>query len=140
MKKLILITTITFISLSACKNSSEAMSTDNITPSSKETTTRHDAADKTYDVIISFISMASGIDQKIKAKVDTAIAEFCKKNKVTIKPEIIPWGREGERDYNFVLKNLSTTQKKAFIGSMEEAVGSSNMAHITFNQKSVHKR
>jgi len=121
------------LSAFSCKSTSKA-------ESKNTSTAQTDLKDMIYDVIISFISKASGIDQALKGKVDAALATFNKSNKAEIKPEITHWGREGETDYNFSLKNLSTKQKKAFITSMEEIVGDTDMAHITFNQKSVHKR
>ena len=126
----------------SCKSTSQAKSTTETVPSGDKKTTpgKTDPKNMTYDMIISFISKASGIDRSLKEKVDAAIDSFNKKNKTAIKPEILGWGREGEVDYNFLFKNLSTQQKKDFITSMEETVGTTDMVHITFNQKSVHKR
>jgi hypothetical protein len=141
-----LTTTIIILALSfgafSCKSTSQAKSTTETIPNGdkKNPSEKTDQKDMTYDMIISFISKASGIDSKVKTSVDTALETFNKTNKTDIKPEIVHWGREGELDYNFVLKNLSTKQKKAFIGSMKEVVGSSDMAQFTFDQKSVHKR
>ena len=109
-------------------------------PDKKDNTKKPENQEITYDMIISFISKGEGIDRKLKEAVDKSIATFNTEQKVKIKPELQMWGREGETDYNFILKNLSTKQKKDFISSMEETVGSTDMAHITFNQKSVHKR
>ena len=91
-----------------------------------------------YDVIISFISKASGIDHELKDKIDAVIADFNKTNKTDIQPEVISWGREGEKDYNFIIKNLSTELQKKFIAAIEAELKSTDMAHITFNQPSVH--
>jgi len=142
MKTLTTLALILSLGVYSCKSTSQAKSTTETVPNedNKQTSTKMDDKDIIYDVIISFISKASGIDQELKTKVDVAIENFNKKNKTNIIPEIIGWGREGERDYNFILKNLSTEQKKEFISSIEDSVGSTDMAHITFNQKSVHKR
>ena len=91
-------------------------------------------------MIVSFISKGEGIDHELKDKVDARIVLFNKENKTDIQPEIVGWGREGEKDYNFVLKNLSTEVHKKFVAAMEEEVKSTDMANITFNQPSVHKR
>lgn len=139
MKTLAFIILIGTSSLFSCKNSSQAMGSDKIEPtnSGKHEITNNDV---TYDMIISFISKASGIDRELKPKIDEAIASFNTKHNLEIKKNAIGWGREGETDYNLILKNLSTSQKKEFISSIEEIVASSDMVHITFNQKSVHKR
>ena len=138
MKKIAFIILAASISIASCKNSSKAMGSDKIEPT-KSKKGKH-VQDLTYDVIISFISKGEGIDYKLKTKIDEAISTFNTKHKLKVKPNGSNWGREGETDYNFILKNLSTSQKKEFISSMEETVGSSDMANITFNQKSVHKR
>ena len=93
-----------------------------------------------YDVIISFTSRASGIDRDIKDKVDKILSNFNAENENKIKPEIAPWGREGEVDYHFITKNLSTNQKKALTTKIKEAIGSSDTVFILFNKKAVHKR
>ena len=135
MKKFATVTILLTVILStfSCKSTSKS--------NEKESkTTQTDSKETIYDMNISFISKASGIDTALKIKVDNAIETFNKTNKTSIKPEIVHWGREGETDYDFTLKNLSTVQKKAFTSSIEETIGSSDMAHITFNKKSVHKR
>jgi hypothetical protein len=138
MKKIVYIILAVSISLVTCKNSSKAMGSDKIEPSkSKKGKT---VQNLTFDVIISFISKGEGIDNKLKDKIDGAVSSFNAKHKLKIKSNGLSWGREGEIDYNFILKNLSTSQKKEFISSMKETVGSSDMAHLTFNQQSVHKR
>ena len=125
--------------LFACKNSSKAMGGDTIEPSNSNKT-ETPQKDPTYDMIISFISKGEGIDRKLKTKIDEAILAFNTKHQLKIELNGLSWGREGETDYNLILKNLSTSQKKEFISSIEEIVGTSDMAPITFNQKSVHKR
>lgn len=139
MKKLAFIILAVSISMVACKNSSKAMGSDKIEPSGSDKISTPDK-EPTYDMIISFISKGEGVDRKLKTKIDETIVAFNAKHKVRVKPNGLSWGREGETDYNLILKNLSTSQKKEFISSIEEIVGTSDMALITFNQKSVHKR
>ena len=141
MRTITLILLIAITSLSSCKNSSQAMGGDKIEPTkTKKSKKGKHLKIVTFDVIISFISKGEGIDNDLKTKIDEGISAFNTKHKLKVNPTSLSWGREGETDYNFLLKNLSTSQKKEFISSMEEIVGSSDMAHITFNQKSVHKR
>ncbi len=125
-------------SLFACKNSSEAMGSDRIEPANAGKNKVEYAV--TYDMIISFISKGEGTDRELRDKIDGVLKSFNEKNKTDLKPEILGWGREGEVDYNFIAKNLSTKQKKAFASQVKEAIGSSDMAQVVFNQKSVHKR
>jgi hypothetical protein len=68
------------------------------------------------------------------------LADFNAENDKKLEPEIVPWGREGEVDYHFITKNLSTTQKKNLSTKIKEAIGSSDTVFIMFNKKAVHKR
>lgn len=142
MKTFLFVILIATTSLFACKNSSKAMGSDTIEPSNsgKNQPKENIQGDVTYDMIISFISKGAGIDHKLKGKIDAILKSFNEKNNTNIKPEIIGWGREGEVDYHFTGKNLSTSQKKALRSQVKEAIGTSDMAHLTFNKKSVHKR
>lgn len=132
------------ILLFSCKNSSQAMDSTKPVPDTTKPTNLSKGdinQDKViYDMIVSFISKGEGINHELKDKVDARIVLFNKENKTDIQPEIVSWGREGEKDYNFVLKNLSTGIQKKFIAAMEHEVKSTDMANITFNQLSVHKR
>lgn len=129
--------------LIACKPTSQPMNSDTSVPSS---TTKNYTKSGTnqekivYDMILTFISKGEGIDHKLQEKVDNAIIAFNTKHKTNIVPEKLGWGREGERDYNFILKNLSTALQKEFIKSIENLTANTDMVNITFNQESVHKR
>ena len=134
------------LGLLSCKNGEQIKSetstertAEKVKDMSSETSTDSEK-DKVYDFIVSFISKASGIDHSIKAKVDAEIAAFEKANKLTVSNEQIRWGREGEIDYCFDLKELSTTQKKEFIAKISEVVGKTDMVHLTESAKCVHKR
>jgi len=140
--------TITFIlfisitSLFSCKNSSQAMGSDKIEPSNTGTSDAKEVIqqDIVFDMIISFISKGEGIDYKLRDSIKEVVKSFNEKNNTSIKPVKVGWGREGEVDYNFILKNLSTTQKDDLVSQVKEALGSTDMAHLTFDKKSVHKR
>jgi len=142
MKTFAFIILIATSSLFACKNSSKAMGTDKIesSDSKKNGDNVTQQEEVTYDMIISFISKGAGIDRDLKEKIDGVLKSFNEKNKTNLKPEILGWGREGEVDYNFIAKNLSTSQKEALASQVKEAIGSSDMVHLVFNKKSVHKR
>lgn len=140
MKTLTFIVLITATSLFACKNSSQAMDSDKIEPSSKKTSPIQTTKDIVYDMVITFGSIGTGIDSEVKKKIDEIIESFNKDNNTSITPEKVGWGREGEVDYNFTLKNLSTSQKESFTSLTKEGIGSSERVHLSFNKKSVHKR
>ena len=140
MRTLTLILLIAISSLSACKKSSQAMGSDRIEPSNAKETKRQASNEVAYAIIISFTSYGTGIDYELKKKIDGIINSFNKNNNTTINPKKIGWGREGEVDYNFTLKNLSTSQKESFISLTKEGIGSSERTTLSFDKKSVHKR
>lgn len=121
MKKLLII--ISAISLIACKSSEKASTTDSSNAKQTEQT-------KSYDLVLEFISKGAGIDNDLKAKFEESLEKYNKTNNTEIVPEITHWGREGETNFNFNLKNLSTNQKKAFLGFVKETIGSTDMVHI----------
>ena len=135
--KTLTIILITTVSLFACKSTSKPMNSTNKTANdNKKMTKQTKTTAKTYDMVLYFISKGEGIDMKLVAKIDNAIAEFTKKNKVKIPMEKSNFGREGEVNYN----NLSTSQRKEFIKSIEAIIGTSDMVFVKFNQKNVQKR
>lgn len=133
MKKLIII--LSAIGLIACKTSQETTKMDKT--AATETT---NPQDQVFDVIVQFISKGEGIANALKTKFEDAVANFNKTNHTNIEAEVRHWGREGETDLNYNLKNLSTGQKKAFITMVKETIGETDMAFIKYNEKGVQKR
>lgn len=133
MKKLIII--FSAIGLIACKNGQKSTAMDKTTAT--ETT---NPQDQVFDVIVQFISKGEGIANGLKTKFEEAVANFNKTNHTNIEAEVRHWGREGETDLNYNLKNLSTNQKKAFITMVKETIGETDMAFIKYNEKGVQKR
>jgi hypothetical protein len=138
MKTLTLTVIIATLTLFSCKAPSKATKTEVTEETNSETEVT--SKETIYDIIVSFISKASGIDDALKTKIDTELSTFNKKHNTNIQPEIAPWGREGERDYLLITKNLSTKQQKELIATFKAAIGSSDMARLFLNEKSVHKR
>ncbi len=135
MKNILLISIVLALALASCKTSSEIKTTTN-------TTTESITEDKKiiYDMIVSFASAGEGIKRDLKKELDTTIDQFNETNNTTVVPEKLGWGREGEVDYLFNLKNLSTKQKKAIKANIKAIVGSEELILISYDQKSVHKR
>jgi hypothetical protein len=125
MKKLIFI--LSAVSLIACKNGEKATK-ENDMANAKQTSTTEQT--KSYDLIVEFISKGAGIDHELKTKFEEGLAKYNSTNKVDITPEISHWGREGETNLNFNLKNLSTAQKKSFLSFVRETIGDTDMVHI----------
>ncbi len=137
MNKLIII--LSAISLIACKNGQKtSVANDNST--SEKTLETVNPTDKIFDIIVQFISKGEGVDYKLKVKLEEAVAKFNKDNHTNIDAEVRSWGREGETDLNYDLKNLSTAKKKLFITTVKETIGETDMANIKFDSKGVQKR
>jgi hypothetical protein len=96
--------------------------------------------DNMYDIIVSFASRASGINHEARESLEKTITDFNQENKVTVFMEKQHWGREGEVDYLFLTKNLSTKQKKELKAKIKVAVGSADLVFISYDAKAVHKR
>ncbi|TXB65962.1 hypothetical protein FRY74_05170 [Vicingus serpentipes] len=125
MKKLIFI--LSAVSLIACKNGEKATKSDDMANAKQ---TEQTEQTKSYDLVLEFISKGAGIDHKLKTTFEDGLAKFNSTNKVDITPDISHWGREGETNLNFNLKNLSTSQKKAFLSFVKETIGDTDMVHI----------
>lgn len=141
MKTLLLLISIVGIILFSCNSSSEAVAIDNSVPKESNTNLAKGPSEiAVYDIIVSFISKGAGIDRGAVNDVNNVITQFSKKNGVEVMYKKEAWGKEGEMDYNFNLKNLSTADKQGFIKAVEAVVSSTDMANIKFNQQPVHKR
>jgi hypothetical protein len=129
---------ITSISI-GCKAKKETKSTTNsITSESSTTGTTTSVEDEKtiqYRLVISFISKGAGIDSKLNAAITAYVSAHPKKPAT----KIISWGREGENDHCFLLKELTKTEQVEFIAEIKKIIGSSDMVLLTENAKSAHK-
>ncbi len=58
-------------------------------------------------LVVSFISMSSGIDVKSAKELETMVVAFNKEHQCDLTYDKKPWGREGERDYCIIASNNS---------------------------------
>lgn len=96
----------------------------------KETKTDEVALEATSRLIVSFYSPGNGIDRKAKAKFDTFLSDY----KPTLAYSSTKWGREGEIDYCFDLKELSPEQQEAFVASAKELLSGSKKVRFSENE------
>jgi hypothetical protein len=82
-----------------------------------------------YAVVISFISIGSGIDGVSYGKIDSLIKNNPKKPTVARART----GREGESTMSLELKELSKKEKKAFIKEVEKLAANKNLVKIQKN-------
>jgi hypothetical protein len=89
---------------------------------------------------ISFISIGEGTDFRAKDTLDVFISGYQTETKKELKFEAVPWGREGEIDYCFMLSELSDREQVKFIKELKERLKFSELVQITENQPCKQRR
>ena len=98
------------------------------------------AAEESYRLTISFISVCCGINSGAKAKLDEFISSYEKRKDVKLERETVHWGREGEVDYCFKLAELSSDGQKAFVLEIRSLLEKAERVHIEENAPCRNKR
>ena len=88
-----------------------------------------------YRFVVSFFSPGNGTDGEAITKLDKFLADHPKKPKA----DHINWGREGEVDYCFKLKEFSTDEQKIFIDQVKKLIQSSDRVNFSENIERVKK-
>lgn len=112
----------------ACKNSKSSQSS------------LKSADTEPYRVIVAFISKAAGPDRILMAGLESYIVTFGKKYEKTIVYDKYVAGREGEMDYCFYLKELSSAKQKEFISGLQNLTKDSQLVFIKENAFCTHKK
>jgi hypothetical protein len=86
-------------------------------------------------LVLSFISKGAGIDGKDLEKIRDYVENHPKKPAYEVKT----WGREGEKDYLFTLKELTPDEQKVFVDDIKKLVSSPDMVFIRENENYVKK-
>ena len=127
MKKLtLLLLAVSSLLFVNCKSKSKA------TTSTDKTTGKNVADDGTKvqcRLAISFVSFASGIDAKAYDKIEAYIKAHPKKPAY----DLIPMGREGERDICMSLKEMNKDEQKAFIEEIKKMAKTSDRVQVNEN-------
>ncbi len=128
-------------------NTSTATSSENsttgTTAQNEMTTTTQDQAAKEEQkcrLIISFISIGEGVDPAARDIMDGILRKWESKAGKSITIEPIPWGREGEVDFCFLLNELSAPDQALMAREMREAFIQHPLIQISEFQASMHKR
>ncbi len=93
-----------------------------------------------YRMIVSFFSRGEGTDLKAGSDMQNLIHEYEQRTGITLKPTPVPWGREGEVDFCFMLAELDEKAQADFVAEMRERVGGSTLVQITENETCSHAR
>jgi hypothetical protein len=131
MKKILLfISVISFsVAITACKTTKTAASTQ-----TSETATT-ESKEQTYRLIISFTSKGAGTSAEKKEALINYVESHPKKPVY----KTVLWGREGETDYCFILKELSKKEQADFVAGAKKAVAGSDQVIISENAVCQHK-
>lgn len=112
--------------------------------SKMETTEQANSAPKSvegsYRFIVSFISIGEGPDRNGKEIFNAVIENWKTNRNKEIKFETIPWGREGEVDFCFDLKELDARSQNQFINEMTKNFSGHTLVQFSENEACKHKR
>jgi len=89
-----------------------------------------------YRFIVEFYSIGEGTDGKAKEKFNSFIENYQPKPDF----EKYLWGREGESDYCFQLKNMNESDQKKFVEEAKKLLSDSKLVHFSENSPCLHKR
>ncbi len=132
MKKLMIVMISGSLALTgACKNKEKAATA----AADSKTATAGAEKKEMYRFVVSFFSPGNGTDGEAIRKLDDFLATHAKKPKA----DQIRWGREGEVDYCFKLKEFSTGEQKKFIEEVQKLIGSSERVRFSENIERVKK-
>lgn len=93
-----------------------------------------------YRLIVSFISIGEGRDEKLKLNFDAYIVQYEKTHNKILTIDKYTWGREGEIDYCFWLNNLTQQEQSAFIEDAKKIFGQSKLVFTKENELYKHNR
>jgi hypothetical protein len=88
---------------------------------------------ETFKLVVSFISIGQGTDPEAAGLLATALAEFRSAKGKSPAYIMIPWGREGEVDYCFIMNELAPAEQREFIGFMKQKLGARTLIQIQEN-------
>lgn len=136
MKAQLILTGLALIAgLQSCRPGNEA-STASAPEKKKKTEQMNDSGSQTGNsrLIVSFISIGEGTDFKAKDSMDVFLRNYEQASGKAVKFEAVPWGREGEVDYCFVLNELSEKEQKKFVADIRSRLSFSQLVQISENQ------
>ena len=137
LKSICLISILFSLYLLSCKSTKDTTNLSDNSTKTKETTTSTQKNDSVgnYRFIVSFFSPGNGIDHKMKREYEGFISSY--KKQITY--EQARWGKEGEVDFCFELKELSENEQKEFVKKSKELLSKSSRIHIYENAPCRHK-
>ena len=133
MKSIVLIfSVVALIATSSCKNKEKAASTaTNTNPASAASNSKNMQSEKKYRLVISYNSIGTGIDRDAYEKMEKFVKEHPNKPAY----DRYTYGREGETDIAFFLKEIKSGDQAKFISDLKAAIGKSDRVNYKENDK-----
>ncbi|MBK9399956.1 MAG: hypothetical protein IPN36_03595 [Bacteroidetes bacterium] len=92
-----------------------------------------------FRLIVTFISIGAGTDPDAKTYLDSYILDYKTKKGKAVRYIMIPWGREGEVDCCFDLKDLTVSEQSDFIEGLRNTMKARELIQINENAKNRFK-
>ena len=134
MLRILCVSSLLIVGSATCKSHKNSTSQSNEptqTTSSKDTTALSKLTIQRF--IVSFYSIGSGVEQKQIDKLWNFITEYGTKIGKEFSYHVMPWGREGEKDFCFSLEELTIRQQKDFISGVKSALQTAQWVHYSEN-------
>lgn len=127
-----------FLVICSCKTSKK--NTETKSKEATTTTVSANAENNNNSLLVSFFSIGSGIDYKIKDKYDSFIKQFEQQRGIKLSNEISHLGKEGETDYCFNLSELNSKDKEQFVNDSKNILKQSSLVRIEENTNCKNKK
>ena len=120
--------------LISCKSTKKTAETNNNTTAVSSEKPKNNTSDTLKSFTVSFFSIGSGIDKKIKTEYDAYLLKMENTSSAIKEKQIKRWGREGEVNYCFDLKTMETNSKRSFIEESVQLLGKSERVRVLYNK------
>jgi hypothetical protein len=85
------------------------------------------------NLVVSFYSIGSGINEGAKGKLENFIDDYISKTNTKITYKKLAWGREGETDYCIELAVMNNGQRAKFVSSVNTLLQGEKLIHLLEN-------
>ncbi len=139
-KLLILFCGLSIISGVSCKQSKESSAATQVKSAETELVTKPDSFPAQSRLVLTFFSIASGVDIKSLNRFEEFIGEYAAELGINIDYEKTHWGREGETDFCLELTELNPDQQADFVSRTRKLMETAEHLSIYENAPCKHRR
>ncbi len=97
-----------------------------------------DLKENLYRLKVNFYSIGSGTENEMMLQLEDFVGTFSAEKKLNVDYEKSGWGKEGETDYCFRLKELDDSQQKEFIIKTKDLLKGAKWVHVYENEPCTH--